>query len=689
MSPSTEADSAGADPSDQRAILLRLVLKGVVCLSICLGSSLLAATDDQPMSSSISELATMSLEDLSNLRVSSVSKHDERITDAPAAIFVLTGEDIRRSGFTSIPEALRMAPGLEVARLDSHNWAITARGFNDLYADKLLVLIDGRSVYTPLFSGVYWDVQDTFMEDIDRIEVIRGPGATMWGANAVNGVINIITKSSKDTQGGLLVGGFGTEEQGFAGVRYGGSINDALFYRVYAKVFNRDDSALPSGARNNDDWQSLRGGFRFDYEPSAQNLFTLQGDAYYTEENQTFFLFTPAPGEETHPSRIYTHGANILGRWTHSFTSESELKLQSYYDRTSRHLDWFDEIRDTADIELQYRLQIGDYQNLQAGIGYRYSDSHNLKSNFTLSYFPLKRETHIFNTFLQDDISIVKDRLHLTLGSKFEHNDFTGWEIQPSARLLWTPHHKYSFWAAVSRAVRTPSQADLDARIASSILPGTPPTLVTLQGNPDFRSEILLAYELGYRVQPHRRVSADLALFYNDYDRLRSFEPGATDLSAFPAYVGVPLIFANELHGHTMGGELAVNFQATDWWQWRASYSYIKMHLEREPGSQDTVSSMDGDFSPQHQVAFRSLMDLPWNFQFDTMVRYVDTLRGGIPSYVGLDLRLGWRPRRNLDISIVAQNLLDDRHPEFGPAVIRTPVAEIERAVYGKVTFGF
>src|SRR4051812_13006365 len=500
--------------------------QGMLCsgsgLTLSLVCSVALASPDGP-SGSISELATMSLEDLSNLRVSTVSKHAERVTDAPAAVFVLTGEDIRRSGATSIPDALRMAPGVQVARLDSHNWAITSRGFNDLYADKLLVLMDGRSVYTPLFSGVYWDVQDTFMEDIDRIEVIRGPGAALWGANAVNGVINIITKSAKETQGGLLVGGYGTEEQGFGGVRFGGTIRDDAFYRVYAKYFNRDDSALPSGARNNDDWQNLRGGFRMDWEPSAQNLFTLQGDAYYAEENQTFLLFTPAPGEEVHPSRTYTHGANILGRWTHNFAADSELKLQSYFDYTSRHLDWFEETRNTADVELQYRLPVGERQNWEAGIGYRYSDSRNLKSNFTLSFFPPQRATHIFNTFVQDEISLVKDRLRLTLGSKFEHNDYTSWEIQPSARLLWTPHEKHSFWASVSRAVRTPSQADSDSRITSAVVPGVPPTVVWLQGNPDFRSEILIAYELGYRVQPHPKVSLDLALFYNDYDRLRSF----------------------------------------------------------------------------------------------------------------------------------------------------------------------
>jgi iron complex outermembrane receptor protein len=644
----------------------------------------------------------MSLEDLSNIRVSSVSKHEERIADAPAAIFVITGEDIRRSGVTSIPEALRLAPGMEVARLDSHNWAVSSRGFNDLYANKLLVVMDGRSVYTPLFSGVFWDVQDTMLEDIDRIEVIRGPGATLWGANAVNGVVNIITKAAKETQGGLITGGAGTQEQGFGSVRYGGKLGEEAFYRVYAKYFNRDDSILPNGDPNNDGWQMWQSGFRTDWEPSDQNVFTLQGDAYYGEENQTFLLHTPTPGLAPLSTKGYLRGGNAIGRWTHCFSAESELQLQAYYDHTTRDLGWFNEDRDTADVELQYRVPLGNRQSIVAGTGYRYSDSYNLKSNFTLSFFPPDRETHIYNAFVQDEITLVEDRLRLTLGSKFEYNDYTHWEIQPSGRLLWTPHENHSFWASVSRAVRTPSRVDNDSRVTTAVNPaGTPPfftpvtAVATFDGNSQFESEVLMAYELGYRVQPHHQLSLDLALFYNDYDRLRSFEPGASDLSAFPAYIRIPLFFGNGLRGETYGGELTANFQITDWWHWRASYSYLQIQLHTNPGSGDTTQELIEGASPHHQVSVRSLMDLPWNLQFDTTIRYVDALPtpGLVPtrigSYVGLDLRLGWKPFKNLDISIVGQNLLDNRHPEFPPGAILTPTAEIERAVYAKATFKF
>ncbi len=651
----------------------------------------------EPPSRAVSELAQMSLEDLSNLPVSSVSKHNERFAEAPAAIFVITGEDIRRSGSTTIAEALRLAPGMEVAQLASHNWAITSRGFNNLYANKLLVLMDGRSVYTPLFSGVFWDVQDTLLEDVDRIEVIRGPGAALWGANAVNGVINIITKSAKDTQGGLITGGYGTEERGFGAVRYGGKLGDDAFYRVYAKYFNRDGSVLPSGEKNDDAWEGWRTGFRTDWEPSFQNLFTLQGDAYYGEEQETYLLFKPTPGQVATPTRNYVHGGNVIGRWTHSFSAESELKLQAYYDHTGRDLGWFNEDRDTGDIDAEYRVPIGERQSIVAGTGYRYSRSYNLKSNFTVSWFPPDRTTHIFNAFVQDEIALVKDRLRLTLGSKFEYNDYTHWEIQPSGRLLWTPHEKHTLWGSVSRAVRTPSRADNDALITTAVSPAggppffTPfPAVTTADGNPGFESEVLMAYELGYRVQPHPKLSLDLALFYNDYSRLRSFEMAAPDASAAPAYIRFPFLFSNRLHGETYGGELAANFQMADWWHWRASYSYLQIELHKDPGSQDTSQESIEGLSPHHQVSLKSSIDLPWNLQFDTTVRYVDSLpAAGIGSYVGLDLRLGWKPWKDLDISIVAQNLLDNHHPEFPPAVIQTPQAEIERAVYGKVTFRF
>ena len=645
----------------------------------------------------LADLADMSLEDLTQIEVTSVSKHKERLSDAPAAIFVITEEDIRRSGVTTIADALRLSPGLEVARVDAHDWAVSSRGFNELYANKLLVLIDGRSVYTPLFSGVHWDVQDTLLEDIERIEVIRGPGATLWGANAVNGVINITTKSAKATQGALLSGGYGTEEQGFGSARYGGKLGENAYYRGYFKYFDRDSSILPSGAEANDAWDMFRGGFRTDWEPSAQNALTLQGDAYSGRENQTVTLFIPtSPYTETHPDKTRVAGANILGRWTHSFSEDSDLKFQTYYDWAERELGFFREDRRTGDFDLQYRHSLGRWQNITWGIGYRYAQSDTSKSNFTLAFIPPDQVTRIFNTFVQDEITLVKDRLRLTVGSKFENNDYTGFEFQPSGRLLWTPQERHSVWASVSRAVRTPSRADINSQIVNNFLPpGAPPTFlpqptfVTVDGNPAFASEVLLAYEFGYRVQPLDRLSLDLAAFYNDYHRLRSFEPAAPDNSN-PGYVRFPLIFENNLKGQTYGAELAANFQATDWWRWRGSYTYLQVQVQRTAASMDTLSQgIPGD-SPRHQVSLRSLMDLPFHLQLDCTGRYVDHLSDQqVPAYVSLDVRLAWKPWSHLEMAVVGQNLLDNRHAEFNPSIIQFQKTEVERSVYGKVTLHF
>jgi iron complex outermembrane receptor protein len=651
------------------------------------GTNAETATASSPKSR-LSDLATMSLEDLTRLEVTSVSKHKEKLTDAPAAVYVITGEDIRRSGVTSIAEALRMAPGLEVARVDAHDWAITSRGFNELYANKLLVLIDGRSVYTPVFSGVQWDVQDTLLGDIDRIEVIRGPGAALWGANAVNGVINITTKSAKDTQGGNVSGGYGSEERGFGSARYGGKLGETGHYRAYVKYFNRDSSALPSGGQADDAWDMYRGGLRMDWDTSDHDLFTLQGDAYSGTENQTQIFFMPsAPFTNLAPNLTKVAGANVVGRWTHSFSEEAELHIQAYYDWTERQSPIFDERRHTGDLEAQLRHPLGERQDVTWGIGYRYTRSDIGSSNFTLAFSPMDRSTPIFNAFVQDAISVVRDRLRLTLGCKFENNVYTGFEFQPSARLLWTPHPQHSIWASVSRAVRTPSQAETGARIViTNVPPG--PVFGSVNGNPAFQSEVLLAYELGYRIQPTEHLSLDLALFYNDYDHLRSVEPRPLDFSN-PGYILAPNSFENMLKGQTYGGELAASFRAADWWRWRGAYSYLQTQLQPRAGSMDILSqAAEGD--RHHQVSLSSSMDLPGHLQLDCTGRYVDSIPNlQIKSYITMDARLGWRATRNLELAIVGQNLLEDRHAEFTPSVLRFRATEVERAVYGKITFSF
>lgn len=639
----------------------------------------------------------MDLEALMKIEVTSVSKRPEKLSDAAAAIYVITQEDIRRSGATSIPEALRMAPGLEVARQDSHTWAISSRGFNDEFANQLLVLIDGRSVYTPLFAGVYWDVQDLPLEDINRIEVIRGPGAALWGANAVNGVINITTKKAKDTQGLLVTTGGGNEEQGFGTFRYGGKVNDDLFYRFYGKVLNRDNSSLTNGMPANDRWTMWQGGFRMDWEPGDQNMFTLQGDIYTGTLNQavTVPLLT-APYSEELRDKVNVSGGNILGRWNHNFSANSDLALKLYYDRTDRDRVVFAERRDTFDLDLQHHFQIGSRQDLVVGVGYNIT-ADELDNRFAVSFDPTKRTASLYSGFVQDEIQLIPDRLRLTLGTKIEHNDYTGWEVQPSGRLSLKITDKQTAWFAASRAISTPSRAEDDIRINRQVIPpgapGNPipfPILISQFGSRDMDSKELIAFELGYRIQPHPRVTVDLATFYNIYDRQRSLEQGAATNNAIPpTYFIQPFTINNLIDGETYGGELASSFQLTEWWRVHMNYTLWSIQLHKKPGSNDPVLEGAEHDSPNHQFLIRSLMDLPHHLELDLSLRYVDELSNrGVPSYTAFDARLGWRPNENWEFSIVGQNLFN-QHKEFAPSYIQTQTTEVETSVYGKITFRF
>ena len=635
------------------------------------------------------DLMHLSLEELMNVEVTSVSKRAEKLSEAPAAISVTTAEELRRSGVTSIPEGLRLVPGLEVARVDAHNWAISGRGFNDLFANKLLVLMDGRSVYTPLFSGVYWDVQDTLLEDIDRIEVIRGPGSTLWGANAVNGVINIITRPARDTQGLLLTGGGGTEEQGFGGLRYGGSMGPNAYYRVYARYFNRDDQVLPDGSDSNDRWNMERAGFRIDWDASTDNHLTLQGDLYSGRLDQTYFLPIPNPPfAQTNQGHLNVNGGNVLGRWSHSFSAGSDLKLQLYYDRTVRDGPVLNEDRDTFDIDLQHHFLLGERQDVVWGAGYRVS-SDEIDDTYTVTFNPDQRAIQLFSFFGQDEITLVPDRLRLTLGSKFEHNEFTGFEYQPSVRSSWTPTDRQTVWASISRSVRTPSRAEEDILLRQlSTVPGVQQVL--LQGNREFDSEQMLAYEAGYRWRPRDRISLDVAAFYHDYDHLRSLEPGGFQFGPPGPPVTAVFTAANKLHGETYGIEFAPSWQVTEGWRLQAAYTFLQMQLHHDAGSGDTTSERDERRSPHHQFSLRSSMDLLHNVEFDCAFRYVEGLPDfQIPSYAVVDVRLAWRPLKDLELAIVGQNLLDNRHPEFQSLFIPTERTEVQHSVYGKVTWRY
>ena len=603
----------------------------------------------------------LSLQELMDLEVTSVSRRPEKLSDTASAIQVVTGDDIRRSGATSIPEALRLASNLSVAQIGSSQWAISARGFNSTTSNKLLVMIDGRTVYTPLFAGVFWDVQDTLLEDIDRIEVISGPGATLWGANAVNGVINITTKEAKDTQGLLLLGGAGTELRGFGGLRYGGALSPTLHYRIYTKYFDRDSTLRAStGGDGDNSWNMGQTGFRLDWDVSAENLLTLQGDLYSGRIDQ--------PG----PDDTEVSGGNLLGRWTHRFTPDSDLQIQWYYDRTHRDIpNAFGENIATHDFDLQHHFLAGERHNFVWGLGYRLIDDH-VSNTPALAVLPADVTLEWFSGFVQDDITLVPGRLTLTLGTKVEHNDYTGWEVQPSTRLAWKPTATQTVWSAVSRAVRTPSRIDSDF-----FVPGIPP-FTLLQGGPGFDSEKLLAYELGYRVQATSRLSLSAAAFYNDYDDLRSIEhvnpPAPT-----------PLIIGNGLEGETHGVELTADYHVTDTWRLQAGYTRLLVHLKPKPGSTDVSGGSNESHDANNQFSLRSSLDLPWHVEFDVTLRHVGEITNqDVPSYQELDLHIGWHPTSRLEISLVGQNLLHDHHAEFGAAASRQ---EIQRGVYAKATW--
>ncbi|MEW6306803.1 MAG: TonB-dependent receptor, partial [Verrucomicrobiota bacterium] len=628
----------------------------------------------------------LSLEDLVTIKVTSVSKRETSIHDAAAAITVITQEDIRRSGLTSIPELLRLVPGMNVARIDGDEWAVSARGFNAQWANKLLVLVDGRSVYTPAFSGVFWNTQDLVLDDLERIEVIRGPGATLWGANAVNGVINIITKSAKETQGFLMTTSAGTEDQPAAAIRYGGKLGDGLYYRTYVKYFNREGLVDAAGNPMPDDWDMTRAGMRLDWEPSTDNRYTLQGDYYYGHSYEIVRVTTlTAPFSRTFNANYLNKGGNVLGRWTHDFSDSSQLTLQTYYDGFVNQNGTTTEKRDTFDFDLQHNFELGERHNVVWGLGYRYTKD-NLASE--IRWTPQSAHDQLYSAFVQDEITLIEDRLKLTLGSKFEYNDYTDFEVQPSGRLLWTPTERQSVWAGVSRAVRTPSRFESGSRLnifAFQPGPFAPVMLGTLGGNPNIQSEELFAYELGYRINPTDRWTFDIAGFYNVYDGLVDYlaAPAFFEATPPPAHTVIPLVAQNSLSGETYGAELTAQWQATDYLRLTAGYTHLHMRL-RPNQSEEAVS-------PEHQVHLRAYLDLPRNVQLNGAIYYVDHTRPlasnpAVPAYWRLDLGATWRPTKSLEVGIFGQNLLDNHHPEF-TSQKATVNSEVPRGVYGKLTW--
>jgi iron complex outermembrane recepter protein len=649
---------------------------------------------------STGELKHLSLDDLMNVEVTSVARQPQNLLQAAAAIQVITAEDIRRSGATSLPEALRLADNLEVAQVNAHDWAISARGFNANLANKLLVLIDGRAVYTPLYGGVLWDVQDYLLEDIDRIEVISGPGGTLWGANAVNGVINIVTKSANDTQGLYADAAAGNQLREQEGVRYGTQFANGAALRVYGKYTDFGDELTASGTNAQDGWHMGRGGFRLDAPVSAHDQLTLQGDLYNGTEQD---------GLNGEAGRS---GGNLLGRWTHAGSDGGSMTLQLYYDHTYLSQPFaaspaapfytgfpaasLTDNLDTYDADFQQRFSWGARQNVTWGLALRATD----EEDFDLSvvrFTPPQLDQVLYSGFLQDEIQLAS-RVYLTVGSKLEHNDYTGFEVEPSARLQWNVDPTQLVWAAVSRAVRTPSRYDHDLQVPSGLVDAPPPYQFPanyLQGNSAFESEKLIAYEVGYRAVLGPRLTGSLSTFYNDYRDLRSTTSTPTTATYVFPY---PVFFQNNLEGDTYGLELSATYQLLEWWRLHLGYDFLDENITVRPGATDATGAANETADPRHQFGLRSSMDLPRGVTFDAALRWVDTLRidngptggpvvGTVPSYFELDSRVAWRISSKLELAVTGQNLLHPQHPEYGfPSPTRE---EIVRSVYARLTWGF
>ena len=615
----------------------------------------------------------LTLEELVNVKITSVSKKEENLNDAAAAIFVLSNDDLRRSGFTTVADALRVVPGLQVAAMDASTWAISARGFNSQYANKLLVMIDGRSVYSPLFSGVYWDVQQMFLDDVDADRSDPRSGRDGLGRQRGQRCDQHHQQECPGDAGSIIYGGGGDVHLALGGARYGGQIGEDTYYRIYGTYQFNNDFQQANGQSANDRWDLGKGGFRIDHYTSNGGQLTWQGDAY-------------AGNLADHTGDM--NGFNTLGRWTQRISERSSYEVQAYFDHTYRN-DALAEISvDTADLTFQHTFGLGERNDVIWGLGYRFTDTRATKANSpAVTILDDNIPLNLFSAFIQDEFKIIPDQLTFTLGTKIEHNDFTGFEVQPSARLVFKPTENQTVWAAVSRAVRTPSE--VEGRDFAAIAVGAPVVgpggglyVPTFLGNPGVESEVLLAYELGYRIQPNPRVSVDVATFYNDYGNLIGRPP-----SGFIPGVPVGTLALepmNTLRGQSYGGEAVVTVAATDSWRLSASYSLLLLHAQGEPATDAQALELN---APTHQVVLRSSYDFSRHFSLDADLRYVDNVQA-VPAYVTADVRLSWRPTANLELSLVGQNLFEARHPEQA-SQLGAPTIEVPRGVYGKITWHF
>lgn len=587
------------------------------------------------------ELKKLSVEALMNIVVTSVSKSPEKLSEVASAIQVVTSDEIRRSGSLRLPGMIRLATNMQVTTSGAHDIRITSRGFsgypvaNSSLANKLLVMIDGRSVYTPLFGGVYWDVQNVMQENVKQIEVISGPGGAIWGANAVNGIVNVITKSAKETQGLYASVAGGTLPRDYGAIQFGSRIDTTFYYRAYVQRFDYLSTTLKGGIDAKDAWDLTQGGFRADYYPTAKSNYTLEGDLYAGTEDDT--------------GSTFVNGQNIIGRWNYNYSATSGLTVQAYFDRTFRNIsstDFTNELN-TYDVDMQHFFKLGRRNKVVWGLGYRLAESLTVSQGNTL---PHNRTLRYYTGFLQDQIAIVKEKLELTLGTKVLHNDYTGVEFHPTARLAWFPRVNHTVWGAVSQGVRTPSMFERDF-----YSPG-------LGAVGEFKSEKVIAYELGYRMNPFPNMSVSLSTFFNDYSDLRSVD---TNQSPPPQ-----LYFGNNLEAQTMGFELYANMVATRWWKIRGGYNWMHEDFTITGDHTNSETASVEAIDPVNQLLVQSMMDVLKNYQLDLTFRYVDVIPAAfsspsVPSYFTFDARVAWHYKW-LTLSVVGQNLAQKTHGSAG-----------------------
>ena len=615
--------------------------------------------------------------------VSTVERQTSTIGRTPAAVFVITPEMIKRSGARNLPDALRMAPGVDVARIAADIWAISIRGFNDRFANKLLVQIDGRVVYTATSGGVYWNQQDVVLADVERIEVIRGPGTTMWGSNAVNGVINVITKKSSDTQGVLIQsGGGGQAVQDFNTVRYGGRASEDLTWRVFGQQFDNAPSWNTFGV--SDGWGMKHGGFRMDYIPTDEDTITLQGDLYSGQAVDSAIFALPTPPFQLFDNDPYHYmGGNILFRYEHAWDEDTSWQIQTYYDQYRTNVAEIFERRDTYDIDLQYQFLLGERHHFITGANYRNSPDFT-NGSFTASLVPPDSVIQWASVFAQDTMTLEEDRWYFTLGARLEYNTFGKFQPEPTARILFLPSERQSVWAAVSRAARNPSLFDVHLDVRGAVAPGVP-VFVNFLGDPNFEAEQLVAYELGYRAAPTDDFSWDIAGYINDYNKVRGFDgPGPPVID--PPLTFLPITLVNNVQALSYGFETTMTLQLNERWRLLGSYSLFEVNTKGDPLSGGQIEGS----SPNNMIYLRSSWDLTRKLQFDLIGRYVDRLAAlDVPHYIEMDLRLGWQITDRLEASFVGQNLLQGHHFEFIDQLSSHPATQVPRSWYGMISWTY